>query len=244
MADSGDHRLKRLVERRELIDGEIADLQDERRAVTAEVKAVGYDVTTFLKVIARRKLTPAERGVADALLEAYEAALASSNGAGEASAVPLRASAADLAGALLAEQLEGMEDPARAQLVVEHVLALLDIRAEIALLRSQERDRRRLAGDEGFEPQQIALVVRWYEKCAQWGGAAMKAGEQVFRLYRSTVDEAGGPVRPEGTAPTADEKLAALFASSPPKAPSAKQRAISDAVAMARINRGDAGGRG
>ena len=244
MAEAGDRRLERLVERRELIDGEIADLQDERRAVTAEVKAVGYDVTTFLKVIARRKLTSAERGVADALLEAYEAALASSNGVGEASAVPLRASAADLAAALLAEQMEGMEDPVRAQQVVEHVLALLDIRAEIAVLRSQERDRRGIAASEGYEARQLALVVRWYEKVAKHGPEEMKLGEQVFRLYRATVDEAGGPVRPDGHAPTADEKLAALFAKPAPKAPSAKQRAISDAVAMARITRGDAGGRG
>jgi len=116
------------------------------------------------------------------------------------------------------------------------VLALLDIRAEIAVLRLQERGRRKLAQDEGFEAKQLALVVRWYEKCAAHGPEAMKAGEQVFRLYRATVDEAGGPVRPEGTPPTADEKLAALFAKPAPKAPTAKQRALSDAVALARLN--------
>lgn len=235
MAESSDIRLRRMIEGMELIDSEIADLQTERRERMAEFKAVGYHLGTVRQVLARRKLTPAERGEADALLEAYEAALSVSGGVGEAAAVPLRSSNADLAAALLAEQLDGMADQERAEAVVDHVLTLLDIRAEIAVLRLQERDRRKLAGDEGFEAKQLALVVRWFEKCAQHGPEAMKAGEQVFRLYRATVDEAGGPVRPEGAPPTADEKLAALFAKPAPKPANAKQRAVSDAVAMARF---------
>lgn len=235
MAESTDTRLLRLVERVEMIDGEIADLQGARREVMAEVKAVGYDTATFRKVIARRKMTPAERGVADALLETYEAALG-----GEAPAVPLRGDAHSLAADLLAAQIEGIADADRAAAVVEHVLALLDIRAEIAVLRGQEKDRRKLADEEGFEAKQLALVVRWYEKCAKHGVDAMKAGEAVFGLYRATVDERGGPVRAEG-APTADEKLKALFGQPAPKAPTAKQRAVSDAIAMARINRGNRG---
>lgn len=226
-----DDRLRHLVERVEMIDGEIADLQGARREVMAEAKAVGYDLATFRTVLARRKMTPAERGVADALLEAYEAALG-----GEAAAVPLRADALSLAQDLLAAQIEGIGDPARAAAVVDHVLALLDIRAEIAVLRLQERERRKLADDEGFEAKQIALVVRWYEKCAKHGFEAMKAGEAVFGLYRATVDEAGVPARP-ASAPTADEKLAELFGKPAPKAPTAKSRAVSDALAMARINR-------
>lgn len=226
---SGDERLKRLVERVEMIDSEIADLRGERREVLAEVKAVGYDSATFRKLLARRGMSPAERGIADALLETYEAALGS-----ESSAIPLRAELLETAAALLAEQMEGMEDPARAGQVVDHVMALLDLRAEIAVLRGQERDRRRLAQGEGFEAKQLALVVRWYEKCTKHGHEAMKAGEQVFGLYRATVDERGGPVRPE-RAPTADAKLAALFAKPAPKAPTAKQRAISDALALAQL---------
>jgi hypothetical protein len=146
-----------------------------------------------------------------------------------------RSGAAELAVALLAEQLAGIEDPDRATKVVDHVLALLDLRTEIAVLRGHEKDRRALAQQEGFQPKQLALVVRWYEKCAKHGPELMKAGEQVFNAYRATVDEAGGAVRPEGGAPTADEKLAALFAKPAPKAPTAKQRAISDALALARI---------
>lgn len=238
----GDVRLRRMIEGIELIDSEIADLQGERRDRMAEIKAVGYDLATVRKVILRRKLSPAERGEADALLEAYEAALG-----GEAAAVPRRASALDLAAALLAEQLEGLSDPDQAARLVEHVLSLLDIRGEIAVLRGQEKDRRALAKGEGFEVPQLALVVRWYEKCAKWGPAAMKAGEHVFRAYRASVDEAGGESgrfgRPDGLPPPADEKLAALFGKPAPKAPTAKQRSISDAVAMARINRGAGGGR-
>lgn len=233
---SDDRRLKGLVERVEMIDAEVANLQAERREVMAEVKAAGYVTATFRQLIARRKMTPAERGVADALIEAYEAALG-----GEAPAVPLRADAASLAADLLAAQIEGIAEPGRARALVDHVIALLDIRAEIAVLRGQETARRKAAGAEGFEPPQLALTVRWYEKCAKHGLAAMRGGEEVFRLYRGTVDEAGGPVRAEG-APTADEKLKALFAA-PPKAPTAKQKQVGDALfyaQMSKINRGKA----
>lgn len=227
---SNDRRLEGLVSRVEMIDAEVANLQAERREVMAEVKAAGYDSATFRKVIARRKMSQAERGAADALLEAYEAVLG-----GEAPAVPLRADAASLAADLLAAQLEGIADPARAEQLVDHVLALLDIRAEIALLRGQEAARRKAASGEGFEAPQLALTVRWYEKCAKHGLAAMRASEEVFRLYRGTVDEAGGPVR-QAEVPTADEKLKALFGA-PKKPATLKQRQVSDAIALAQISR-------
>jgi len=236
MSESSDRRLKGIIDRLCMIRDEQKNLRDEKGEVLAEAKAVGYDLATIRKVMARIDLSPAERGEADSLLETYEAALG-----GFAATVPLRASAADLAAALLAEQLEGIEDPAHAAALVEHVLALLDIRAEIAVLRLQERERKKLADGEGFEPKQIALVVRWYEKCVKWGADAMKAGEQVFRLYRATVDESGGAVRPQGEAPTADAKLAELFGKPAPKAPTRKQKAVSDAIALARLNQRGAG---
>lgn len=231
MAEHTDSRLRAEIEAIELIDSEIDDLRGLRRERMAALKEMGYDLATVRRLLARRKLTPAERGVADALLEAYECALG-----GEAPAVPLRASAADLAADLLAAQIDGISDPERAAAVVDHVLALLDIRAEIAVLREQERARRGAAGADGFDTNQIALTVRWYEKCAKHGADMMKAGEQVFHLYRATVDEAGGPVRPQGDV-TADEKLAALFAQPAPKAPTKKQKSVADAIALARLNR-------
>lgn len=234
-----DVRLKRIVEGIELIDSEIADLQTERRDRMAEAKAVGYNLATMRQLIARRKLTPAERGEAAALLEMYEAAMD-----GSAAAVPMAsARALDLAAAMLAEQIDGIADPERSEAFVEYVLGRLDIRAEITLLRGQDSALNKAAGAAGFDTNQLTSLVRWYEKCAKHGLEAMQAGEQVFRVYRSTVDEAGGPVRPDGQAPTADEKLAALFGKPAPKAPSAKARAISDAVAMARLNRAPGGGR-
>lgn len=227
---SGDRRLKGLVERVEMIDAEVANLKAERREVMAEVKAVGYNRATFRQVIARRKMTPAERGEADALLEAYEAALG-----GEAPAVPLRIDAMALATNLLAAELEGLADADRAQLLVDHVVALLDLRDEIAQLREAEKARRKLADEQGFHTKQLALTVRWYEQCAKHGVAAMRGGEEVYRAYRGTVDEAGGPVR-KADAPTGDEKLAALFAK-PPKAPTVKQKQVGDAIALAAISR-------
>lgn len=227
---SVDKRLEGQVRRVEIIDDEIANLQAERREAMSETKAMGYDMATFRKVIARRKLTPAERGAADALLEAYEAALD-----GSAPAVPLVVDAASLAADLLAAQLEGIAEPAQAQALVDHVIALLDIRAEITLLRGQEKARKGAAADEGFHAKQLAQTVRWYEQVAKHGLALMRGGEELFRLYRGTVDEAGGPVRIAG-APTADEKLAQLFAT-PPKPDTQKQKAVSDAIAMAQIAR-------
>ncbi|MDP3550624.1 MAG: DUF2312 domain-containing protein [Novosphingobium sp.] len=229
-----DRRLKGLVERVEMIDAEVANLQGERREVMAEVKAVGYNLATFRQVIARRKMTPSERGEADALLEAYEAALG-----GEAPAVPLRIDAMALATNLLAAELDGLADVDRAQLLVEHVVALLDLRDEVAQLREAEKARRKLAADQGFQVKQLALTVRWYEQCAKHGVALMRGGEEVFRAYRGTVDEAGGPAR-IADAPTADEKLAALFAK-PPKPATTKQKQVGDAIAfaqIARMNRG------
>lgn len=232
---STDARLEGLVRRVEMIDSEMANLSAERREVMAEVKAVGYDGATFRKVIARRKFTPAERGVADALLEAYEAALS-----GHAPAVPLVADAMSIAADLLAAQLEGLADPARAQALVEHVLCLLDIRAEIMVLREQEKARKALAGSEGFTPIRLGEVARWYERVARHGLAKMRHAEEEFRLYRGTVEEAGGPVRAAG-APTADEKLKALFAVLP-KPATQKQRQVSDAIALAQASRMHRGG--
>ena len=234
-----DLRLLRLVQRVELIDDEIADRQQDRRDVIAEVKAMGYDGATFRKLIARRKLSPAERAEADAMLEMYEAAV---DGSAPAAAMAV-SSNLDRAAALLAEQLDGMEDPERAEALRQHILARLDIRAEIAELRRADLAAKKAAGADGFDENQNTRLVRWYEKIAQHGLEAMQLGEKVFGIYRATVDELGGPVRPDGQAPTADEKLAALFGKPAPKAPSAKARAISDAVAMARLNRAPGGGR-
>lgn len=189
-----DERLRLLVERIERINEEIAGLQDDRKDVYSEAKAVGYCPTTIKRLIARRAMKPDDRAEADMLLETYENAI---YGLGE----PVRTldpseAARELAIAILAEQVEGIADPVQAASLAEHVAVILDIRAEVALLRAQEKARKALAASEGFDAPALTRVVRWIEKCAKHGAEAMRAGEALFHLYRGTVEGRGGPAAP------------------------------------------------
>lgn len=189
-----DDRLRLLVERIERINEEIAGLQEDRKDVYAEAKAVGYSPATIRAVIARRAMKPDDRAEADAMLETYENAL---GGLGEPVRVvePSEASR-ELAVAILAEQIEGIGDPAKAAALAEHVAVILDIRAEVALLKAQEKARKALATSEGFDAPALTRVVRWIEKVAKHGAEAMRAGEALFHLYRGTVEGRGGPAAP------------------------------------------------
>lgn len=226
MIDTADE-LRLLIERIERISEEIAGLQEDRRDVFAEAKARGFSASTIRKVIARRKMSPDDRQVADAELETYEAAL---DGEDVAEAWGrMHPDAHALAAAMLAEQVAGMEDPQTAEALVEHIAFLLELRAEIAVLRGHESDRKKLAKAEGFDAKQVALAVRWFEKCLKHGEDAMRAGEATFQLYRATFDAHDGAA----SAPTADPTLAAAFAP-PPKKTNAKGRAL-DAARFAAV---------
>lgn len=200
-----DDRLRLLVERIERINEEIAGLQEDRKDVYSEAKAVGYSPATIRQVIARRSMKPDDRAEADALLETYENALG-----GLADPVrPIEPSEAarDLAIAILAEQVEGIGDPALAAKLAEHVAVILDIRAEINLLRAQEKARKALAASEGFDAPALTRVVRWIEKCAKHGADAMRAGEALFQLYRGTIGDAPpAPAAPVKFDPVAEKK--------------------------------------
>ncbi|MDR7101509.1 DUF2312 domain-containing protein [Croceicoccus sp. BE223] len=226
MNDTAD-ALRLFVERIERVSEEIAGLQEDRRDIYAEAKACGFSPAIIRKVIARRALAPADRELADAELAIYEAAL---DGADVSEAMTkLRPDAAALAASMLAEQIAGIDDPATAEALVEHIAFLLDLRAEIAALRAQESDRKKMAGAEGFEAKQIAVAVRWFEKCAKHGEDAMRAGEATFDLYRATFDAHDGAQR----SPTEDPKLAAVF-TPPTKKTNAKGRAL-DAARFAAM---------
>lgn len=228
MAECTDDRLRLIIERAERLYEERAGINDDIRDLFAEAKAVGYDTPTIRKVLARRRIAPGERQEADLLLETYEAALG-----GEPVEIPdMRPDATALAVAALSEQIAGIDDPERAAALVEHVIFLLDLRAEIALLRQQEGERKKLAKAEGFEAPQISVTVRWFEKVAKHGLEKMRAGEEVFHLYRGTVDQ-HAQAR-EGAAATSDPKLAALFA------PAAKPGKPNKAAAMLARLKADA----
>lgn len=189
-----DDRLRLFVERIERLLEERAGINDDIRDVYAEAKAVGYCSTTLRKVIARRAMKPDDRAEADAMLEAYEAALGGL-AAPVAVMTPSEASR-ELAEAILAEQIEGIGDPVQAGKLAEHVAVILDLHAEIQLLREQEKARKALAKSEGFDAPALTRVVRWIEKCARHGADAMRAGEALFQLYRGTVEGRGGPALP------------------------------------------------
>lgn len=225
-----DNRLLQLVERIERLLEERKGIGEDIREVYAEAKAVGYSAATIRQLIARRAMKPDDRAEADALLETYEAAIGMEADEAEVTIAETRPDLMVLATELLAEQIEGLEDPVRAAALVGHVLAILDLRAEIAVLRAEEAARRKLAKSEGFEPKPLQQVVRWVEKVAKHGIEAMRLGEAMFRQYRATFDH-----RPERLGPvTSDEKLAGLFKPPAPPKPSARSRAISEAEIWAR----------
>jgi uncharacterized protein (UPF0335 family) len=61
-------RIERLVEERDAIGSDIKD-------VFSEAKGVGYDTKTMRKVLALRKLDPADRDEQEALIDTYMHAL-------------------------------------------------------------------------------------------------------------------------------------------------------------------------
>lgn len=189
-----DERLRQIVERIERLLEERHGINQDIRDVYQEAKAVGYDGVTIKRLIARRAMKPDDRAEADMLLETYEAAL---GGLAE----PVRTvepseAARELAIAILAEQVEGIGDPAKAAALAEHVAVILDIRSEIGLLREQEKARKVRAELEGFDAPALTRVVRWIEKVAKHGADAMRAGEALFQLYRGTIEGRGGPALP------------------------------------------------
>ena len=202
MAAAADKRLQLIVERierlREERDGITADIRD----VFAEAKAVGYDAAILRRVIQRRAMAPDVRAEADALVETYEAVL----GGADVAIPDARPDLEQLARELLEEQLAGIEDPRQAAALVEHVTIILDIRAEIAALREQEKARKALAKGEGFVVNALTACIRWIEKCAKHGSETMRAGEATYHLYRGTVEGRGGVSAPV----TEDPKLQKL----------------------------------
>ncbi len=234
-----DNRLRLLVERIERLMEERDGITGDIREVYAEAKAVGYDTKVIRKLIGRRAMAPDDRREADMVLETYEAALGMDGDAADAALARFRPDAAAIALTMLTQQVAGIDDPDLAAKLVDHVLTILDLRAEIKLLREQESARKALAKAEGFDAPQIAVTVRWFEKCAKHGEDAMRAAEGTFHLYRSTVESScptasllEGGARRERSPLTEDAKLGALFT---PPAP-AKPRKISSTVARLREN--------
>lgn len=227
-------RIERLSEERRAIGGDIRD-------VFAEAKAEGYDAATIRRLIARRRMEPHQRFEADEQLATYEAALNCGPGEPLPSIVDTRPDAATIALELLTAEIVALEDGEQALALVGHVTALLDLREEIRVLRTQERDRLASAKGEGFEAKQVAITVRWFEKVAKHGEDAMRAGEATFQLYRGTVE---GQNAKTSMATERDRALFQKFAGDDPaKAKiTRRKKGASDALAAIRALRANEGG--
>jgi len=226
-------RIERLLEERKSINADIAD-------VYGEAKSEGYNASILRRLVARRQMEPHQREEADAELATYEAALGMGSHEREAPLFDRRPDAAALALDLLTAEIVALEDAGQAAMLIEHVTFLLDLRAEISVLRAQESARKKLAKDEGFDAKQIAVTVRWFEKVAKHGEEAMRAGEATFHLYRGTVE---GQRAEDGMSTDRDKALFAKFVGDAPAKPTGKRKkGASDALAAIRAMRANEGG--
>lgn len=64
-------RLRSFVERIENVEGEIANLNQDKKEIYAEAKGSGFDVPTIKKIVQMRRQDLSDRKEAEALLETY-----------------------------------------------------------------------------------------------------------------------------------------------------------------------------
>lgn len=72
VGDNAKAQLISTVERIERLEEEIAGLSEDRKEIYSEAKGVGFDTKTIRKLIQLRKMDPASRKEAQAMLELYE----------------------------------------------------------------------------------------------------------------------------------------------------------------------------
>lgn len=75
MTEATDNRLRLLIERVERINEELKGVQDDRKEVFSEMKAVGYDVKAVKEVIRLRAMEPEKRRELQIVLDTYCAAM-------------------------------------------------------------------------------------------------------------------------------------------------------------------------
>lgn len=68
-------QLRAIVERIERVEGEIKDLNDDKKDIYGEARAFGYDVKILKTVVAIRRKDPQQRIEEDAILDTYLHAL-------------------------------------------------------------------------------------------------------------------------------------------------------------------------
>lgn len=73
--NSGEDRLRLLIERVERLEEEKKGIQDDIRDVYAEAKATGYDTKIMKMIVRLRKMKPEDRREMELLLDTYKNAL-------------------------------------------------------------------------------------------------------------------------------------------------------------------------
>jgi uncharacterized protein (UPF0335 family) len=73
--NSGDDRLRLLIERIERLEEEKKGIADDIRDVYMEGKAVGYDTKAMREIYRLRKMKPEDRVEREMILETYKKAL-------------------------------------------------------------------------------------------------------------------------------------------------------------------------
>ena len=186
--------LLRFVERIERLNGEIAELQYEKRGVIAEAKSVGFDGATIGRIVARRKVDPAVRADADLLLRVYEAELGmgdepEEDGA-DAAAETLAVKSVERKRAQLAAIAALLPPEAEAQLVAI-IARLLDLRGQRSEITNEISVELKAAAKAGFSTPRIGEVCQRYEKIEKHGREAVLAAEAAQAVYADAFDRAG-----------------------------------------------------
>ena len=73
--NSTNPQLKSYVERIERLEGEISELNADKREVYSEAKGSGFDPKIIRQIVRLRNMKPADRAEQEALLDTYKAAL-------------------------------------------------------------------------------------------------------------------------------------------------------------------------
>lgn len=221
-------QLRAIIERIERVEAEIHELQQDRRDIYAEAKAMGFDAGTIRAQIKRRRMETHDRQEADALLEAYETALASPEF--EVELRQVSEDAMDQAVRLIAEQVEGLQDGPLATALRAGLTLILEERADIRDINERIAMHRKHLRAQGLCSARAMDVVRWIERCDKHGRPEMLAREGVYKLYRATA-EAGDP---ETTDSARDAELLAKFAGVVAKPARPKKAGIASSLLDAR----------
>ena len=222
-----DSRLRGLIDRIRRLYADRADINKDISEVFTEGKALGYDTKIMRQLLKRMGMKAEDRDAADEMLERYEAdvGIAGSATPHVDMAPPAKREA------FTAPPNASSEDRLRA--IISQVLTMRAERVEMTQTIGLELKKARAAG---FDPRKITEACMWLERCDKHGRDQMLASEELFQIYRDIGDGPKPEVKVEG-----DSKLVAMFAGEQQqvekKAPTLKQRQVSDAIAFAQISR-------